>query len=187
MKKIIFALSLLLLCSCSYLDVVPEGKATEEDIWKTEEQAENYRYYMQTYMPNHPAIRYAKAQDYVGFYHYELAERRKALFPPYSLFLRILFSGSDEAALTDAGERYGARLETEIRALLGTEGAQDLLLLVASPAPIRRKQGIYRYQVLIKLLRTKRTAAVIRLVYDFAAARRNELFALLEVNPQDMF
>ena len=35
MKKIIFALSLLLLCSCSYLDVVPEGKATEEDIWKT--------------------------------------------------------------------------------------------------------------------------------------------------------
>ena len=52
MKKIIFALSLLLLCSCSYLDVVPEGKATEEDIWKTEEQAENYRYYMQTYMPN---------------------------------------------------------------------------------------------------------------------------------------
>ena len=29
MKKIIFALSLLLLCSCSYLDVVPEGKATE--------------------------------------------------------------------------------------------------------------------------------------------------------------
>ena len=52
MKKIISALSLLLLCSCSYLDVVPEGKATEEDIWKTEEQAENYRYYMQTYMPN---------------------------------------------------------------------------------------------------------------------------------------
>ena len=52
MKKIIFALSLLLLCSCSYLDVVPEGKATEEGIWKTEEQAENYRYYMQTYMPN---------------------------------------------------------------------------------------------------------------------------------------
>ena len=31
MKKIIFALSLLLLCSCSYLDVVPDGKAPEED------------------------------------------------------------------------------------------------------------------------------------------------------------
>ena len=59
--------------------------------------------------------------------------------------------------------------------------------MTASPAPIRRKQGNYRYQILIKLLRTKRTSSVIRLVYAFAAAHRNELFALLEVNPQDMF
>lgn len=107
--------------------------------------------------------------------------------PPYSLFLRILFSGPDEAALAAAGERYGAQLEAEIRLLLGEEGAQDLLLLLPSPAPIRKKQGVYRYQVLVKLLRTRRTAAVIRLIYAFAAAHRNELFAQLEVNPQDMF
>lgn len=52
MKKIIIAFSSLLLCSCSFLDVVPEGKATEDDIWKTEEQADKFRYYLQTYMPN---------------------------------------------------------------------------------------------------------------------------------------
>lgn len=142
---------------------------------------------VQTYMPNHPAIRFAKEHDYAGFFRYELAERRKALFPPYSLFLRILFSGPDEDALQDAGDRYATALETEIRALLGQEEAQDLLLMTASPAPIRRKQGNYRYQILIKLLRTKRTSSVIRLVYAFAAAHRNELLALLEVNPQDMF
>lgn len=144
------------------------------------------RVVVQTYMPSHPAIRYARTHDYKGFFHYELAERRKALFPPYSLFLRILFSGPNEDELAEAGERYGQRLETSIRELLGEEGAQDLLLITASPAPIRKKQGNYRYQVLIKLLRTKRTASVIRLVYDYAAAHRNELFALLEVNPQDM-
>ena len=35
MKKIIsiLAFTSLLCCSCDYLDVVPEGKATEEDIW----------------------------------------------------------------------------------------------------------------------------------------------------------
>ena len=86
-----------------------------------------------------------------------------------------------------AGERYGRELERELLALLGEEGAQDLLLLVPSPAPIRKKQGAYRYQVLVKLLRTKRTAAAIRLIYAFAAAHRSELFAQLEVNPQDMF
>lgn len=53
MKNILITLSfLLLLTSCEYLDVVPEGKATEDDIWKTTQQAEKYRYYMRTYMPN---------------------------------------------------------------------------------------------------------------------------------------
>ena len=54
MKKIIsiLAFTSLLCCSCDYLDVVPEGKATEEDIWKTTEQADKFRYYLQTYMPN---------------------------------------------------------------------------------------------------------------------------------------
>ena len=145
------------------------------------------RVVVQTYMPNHPAIRFAKEHDYAGFFRYELSERRKALFPPYSLFLRILFSDPDEDVLQDTGDRYAAALEAEIRALLGPDGTQDLLLMTASPAPIRRKQGNYRYQILIKLLRTKRTSSVIRLVYAFAAAHRNELFALLEVNPQDMF
>lgn len=53
MKNILITLSfLLLLTSCEYLDVVPEGKATQDDIWKTTQQAEKYRYYMHTYMPN---------------------------------------------------------------------------------------------------------------------------------------
>lgn len=53
MKNILITLSfLLLLTSCEYLDVVPEGKATQDDIWKTTQQAEKYRYYMRIYMPN---------------------------------------------------------------------------------------------------------------------------------------
>lgn len=53
MKNILITLSfLLLLTSCEYLDVVPESKATQDDIWKTTQQAEKYRYYMRTYMPN---------------------------------------------------------------------------------------------------------------------------------------
>ena len=53
MKNILITLSfLLLLTSCEYLDVVPEGKATQDDIWKTTQQAEKYRYYMRTYIPN---------------------------------------------------------------------------------------------------------------------------------------
>ncbi len=145
------------------------------------------RVVVQTYSPQHPAIRFAKAHDYEGFFRYELAERRKALFPPYSLFVRILFSGPDAAQLAQAGEGYAQTLEMELRACLGEAGKADLLLLIASPAPIQKKRGSYRYQVLVKLLRTNRTKGALRLIYDFAARNRTEAFALVEVNPQDMF
>jgi len=141
---------------------------------------------IQTYSPNHPAICFAQDHDYRSFYRYELSERRGALFPPYTLFLRLLFSGTDEATLAESGERYGRALEAALRETLGSDGEQDLLMLTCSPAPIKRKQGSYRYQVLIKLLRTKRTAAALRTVYEFEAQHRNELFATLEVNPQNM-
>jgi primosomal protein N' (replication factor Y) len=144
------------------------------------------RVFIQNYTPDHPAIRFAKVQDYKSFYAYELAQRRKALFPPYSLFLRILFSGIDEDALAAAGQAYAKHLETDLRQALGEEGKKDLLLFSASPAPIKRKQGNFRYQILIKLLRTLRTGEAIGCVYAFADAHRGELFGMVEVNPQDM-
>ena len=145
------------------------------------------RVVVQTYSPAHPAIQYAKAQDYARFYDYEIAERKKALFPPFTLFLRVLFSGADEAALEEAGGRYAEMLRAALDAALGGAGKADLLLYCASFAPIRRKQGVYRYQILMKLLRTARTAEVLRTVYAFAEEHRSELFAMIEINPQDMF
>jgi len=142
---------------------------------------------VQTYLPNHPAIRYARDHDYKSFFRYELTERRGALFPPYTMFLRLLFSDSDEEHLYETGERYGKALEEKLRETLGPEGEHDLLMLTCSPSPIRRKQGSYRYQVLIKLLRTKRTAEVLKTIYEFEAQHRNELYATLEINPQNMF
>lgn len=144
------------------------------------------RVVIQTYSPTHPAIRYAKSHDYKSFFAYELSERKRALFPPYSLFVRILFTGLDEDALAQSCSAYGIQLESALRAMLGNEGAQDLLLFCTSSAPIRKKRGCYRYQILIKLLRTARTAEAIRLVYAFVAEHRSERFAMVEINPQDM-
>jgi primosomal protein N' (replication factor Y) len=144
------------------------------------------RVIVQTYSPGHPAIRFAKEHDYKRFFAYELAERRKGVFPPYSLFIRVLFVGTDEAMLASQTRSFAEGLESALQKSLGEEGKKALLLYCASEAPIRRLQGQYRYQVLIKLLRTKETPEAIRTVYDFADHHRNDLFALVEVNPQDM-
>ena len=59
MKKII---SILLfacagaLAACDFLDVVPEGQATQEDIFKTSKEARKYLNTLYTYAPNIAAI-----------------------------------------------------------------------------------------------------------------------------------
>jgi primosomal protein N' (replication factor Y) len=141
---------------------------------------------IQTYSPAHPAIRFAKGHDYKSFYAYELEQRKKAIFPPFSLFIRILFSSDDESTLATGVSAYAEQLKLALNETLGKDGERDILLYSASPAPIKRKQRAYRYQILIKLLRTARLSGAIQTIYTFAADHRDELFAMVEVNPQDM-
>lgn len=44
---------------------------------------------IQTYRPDHPAIRFALARDWHGFYAQELAARRQTGFPPHNFLLQI--------------------------------------------------------------------------------------------------
>ena len=143
------------------------------------------RVVLQTYAPQHPIIRFAKEQDYAGFYQYEIAERKKMLYPPYSLFLRVVFSDPSESRAADGCIAYARALETALRETLGAEGQNDLLLLTAGEAPVARIGGMARYQLLIKLLRTKRLPDAIRTVYAFHAAHSDVCAeAQLSVNPQ---
>ncbi|MBR0508205.1 MAG: primosomal protein N', partial [Clostridia bacterium] len=146
------------------------------------------RVVLQTYEPNHPIIRFAKEQNYEGFYHYEIMERKKLLYPPFSLFLRIVFADRDERTVEKTCLAFAKGLEAELRAVLGEEGSQDLLLLVAAEAPIARISGFTRYQILIKLLRTKRLPDAIRTTVAYHAAHRDGCAEIqLEINPQEMF
>ena len=142
---------------------------------------------MQTYVPDHPVLKFAKIQDYPGFYQYEIAQRKKCLYPPFSLFIRLLLSGEKEEELIERGKAYAKALETDLRAALGPEGQGDMLLLLAAPAPIARIAGQSRYQILVKLLRTRRLPQALRAVYDFETAHREDGFLKIEINPQDMF
>ena len=142
---------------------------------------------MQTYSPDHPVLRFAASQDYAGFYQYEIAQRKKCLYPPFSLFIRLLLSGENEDQLIQRGKDYAKALEGDLRAALGAEGQGDLLLLLAAPAPIARIAGQNRYQILVKLLRTKRLPQALHAVYDFETSHREDGFLKIEINPQDMF
>ena len=146
------------------------------------------RVIVQTYTPEHPVIGFAARHDYPGFYQYEIAMRRAALFPPFALFLRIVLTGHDEAALAEDAARCAQGLRQSIEDALVQAGgtAQELLLLDASPAPVKRREGLYRYQVLARLARTKHTAAAVRAAYAYHDAHWKAGMGDVEINPGSM-
>ncbi|MDL2258224.1 primosomal protein N' [Eubacteriales bacterium OttesenSCG-928-K08] len=145
------------------------------------------RVVVQTYTPEHPSIVFAAQHDYKGYFLYELMQRRAALFPPFALFLRALLVGEDEERLQRECEELGQALERVIKSALGDEAVNELMYLKASFAPMQKKQGLFRYQVLVKLLRTGNTARVLRAVYDYLDENSAKQLIRLEINPGDLF
>jgi len=140
---------------------------------------------VQTYCPEHPCITFAQQHDYHRFFRYEIRHREAAGFPPFTLFVRALFSGIDPETIHHAAERYRQEVETVILAALG-EHRQELLMCQCSPSPVRKKRGVYRHQVVIKLRRTGHTMAALQAIYSYTTANRDTAFATLEVNPGDL-
>lgn len=59
---------------------------------------------IQTYSPDHYAIRHAALQDYDGFYEEEISFRQMLGYPPVCHLLGIMLSGGDEAQLELAAD-----------------------------------------------------------------------------------
>ncbi|MDO4567819.1 MAG: primosomal protein N' [Clostridia bacterium] len=152
-------------------------------------QAKRGRVIVQTYTPEHEAIRFASAHDFKGFYTYEIAQRRKALFPPFSLFARILFVSEDEERASASAREYADGLSAAIEAQLNGRGANqgEILMVEAAAAPVRRKQNAYRYQVLLRFARTKNLPLILDAIYRYHAEHGGECALHPEINPGDMF
>ena len=103
--------------------------------------------FVQTRVPFHPAIQFARHHDYLGFAEQELEFRRSLGYPPYERFVLVTARGRNEEKTRFVLEQ----LERELRKLPGAE------ITGPTPAPIARVNGHYRFQV---FLRTKRITAL---------------------------
>ncbi|MCL2695937.1 MAG: primosomal protein N', partial [Clostridiales bacterium] len=142
---------------------------------------------VQTYSPDHAVIGFSRAHDYPAFFHYELMERKKGLLPPFSLFARVLFLGADQHELSQIGNAFARELEKKIVGTLGVQNSRALLHLSAAPAPINRIQNEWRYQVLVKLLRTAQLKDALNCIFEAAAELDLPRKPHIEINPTDMY
>ncbi|MGF1507727.1 MAG: primosomal protein N' [Anaerolineae bacterium] len=102
------------------------------------------RVVVQTYAPEHYAIRAAAEHDFHGFYAEENEKRAEIGYPPYSRLVRLLIRGYDlERVKEEAGAIYDA-LERAI------EGGDRTSLIGPVPCFYDRIDRINRWQVIVR-------------------------------------
>ncbi|TMQ58352.1 MAG: primosomal protein N' [Candidatus Eisenbacteria bacterium] len=98
---------------------------------------------LQTYDPEHPALRCAAAQDFEMFFDQEAAERRELCYPPFGHLVEIEIRGAKkERVIREAG-----MIRDTLAAL--ARGV-EVELLGPAPKPIARIQGAERWHILIR-------------------------------------
>ncbi len=137
---------------------------------------------VQTYSPEHYAIQRACRHDFEGFFDEEMDVRRSVLLPPYSVYFRIVFTGRDESAVRDACLDFERGFKETFKDVV-----DQLLLLDASEAPVKKLQGSARWQMLIKALNDANLAELRNRLYSYMDDKqyKNCVFGL-EINPQSM-
>lgn len=102
------------------------------------------RVIIQTYYPEHYALRLAQAQDYEAFYRQEIRFRQAYHYPPFSTLILALIRHT-ELAKADAIAGEFAR---QVRAV--SSGPPQMRLLGPAPAPLARLRGEHRRHMIIK-------------------------------------
>lgn len=142
---------------------------------------------IQTNAPHHRAIELCTKHDYKSFFKLEIGDRMRTLFPPFSVFIRAMFVSENEQTAAESAGRYAEGITEKLFAVLEKDKAEkELVYVMPGAAPIRRREGEYRYAVIIKLARTVHTAGAIASVYEFSDTFNDDCFRGVEINPQEM-
>ncbi len=102
------------------------------------------RVVLQTYSPEHYAVRHAVTHDFRGFAHDEIRVRRDHRFPPYARLVTCTMSHPDDR-VAEAAARRSVR---ELSAILGSGAGLDVL--GPTPAFLHRLRGQHRWQVTVR-------------------------------------
>jgi primosomal protein N' (replication factor Y) len=104
------------------------------------------RVIMQTFDPANQVIRSAAGHDVNGFYQFELEQRRRLGYPPFSRLVRLEYRHRD--ATTARAEAQ--KLATKLGALLVSGAWQGTTLIGPVPSFFARIGGFYRWQMILR-------------------------------------
>ncbi len=99
---------------------------------------------VQAYNTEAAAVVFGCRQDYKSFCEYELAEREKYFYPPYSRLIKLIFMSQNEDYARERAEFFVNEFKAEFDCAVQTEIEGPI------PALIAKLHDVFRFTVLIK-------------------------------------
>lgn len=102
---------------------------------------------IQTYNPDHPAIKFAQDADFKSFAEHELPQREELSYPPYGKLASIRLQGLDLYKVERAAKELASRamyLNTNF------EDYSGIRVLGPTPAPLFKLRSKFRYHIMLK-------------------------------------
>ena len=103
--------------------------------------------FVQAFTPFHPAIQCARRHDFEGFYEQEIEFRRQLKYPPLGRIALLTLKGRNEEKVKFSAEHLKSEVQKKV------SDFKDLILAGPSPAPLRRAETYYRYQIMLRAQR----------------------------------
>lgn len=134
---------------------------------------------VQTSQPDDPVIGFVKAHDYEGFYAYELDERKRFGYPPFTKIINVYLKHRQSDVLGEMAVRYSNMLRQVFgQRVLGPEAPM-----------VARIQNMYIRQIVIKIETGASMAKVkqaLRSIYEqmlAADSRMRSVYLFYDVDP----
>src|SRR3954462_5354472 len=114
--------------------------------------------FVQTYTPFSPSIQFARHHDFVGYFDQELEFRERCDFPPFKHAVLITVRSAHDG-------RVKLSAETMVRRLKESLGS-EFTVGDATPAPLEKLQGQYRFHILLRGEAIMRLSRLVRATLD---------------------
>src|SRR5213595_2672963 len=114
--------------------------------------------FVQTYTPFSPSIQFARHHDFAGYFQQELEFRERCNFPPFKHAILITARSAHEGRAKLSAETLKRRLKDAL--------PEEFILGDATPAPLEKLQGQFRFHILIRGEAIMRLSRLVRETLD---------------------
>src|SRR5216110_2568285 len=114
--------------------------------------------FVQTYTPFSPSIQFARHHDFTGYFRQELEFRERCDFPPFKHAILITVRSAHAGRAKLSAETLKRRLSKAL--------PEEFILGDATPAPLEKLQGQFRFHILLRGEAIMRLSRLVRETLD---------------------